>query len=433
MRSGRTSFVAHAVQVLTGNTLVLALTFVNGVLIARGLGPEGQGTVSALLVLPVLFTTIAEMGIRQATMRAVAAARAADAEVIGVVSAMLLLSSLLGVVLCGALLWLQRRAGSDAWLIALALLFIPAKLATSFGSGFLLGKNQIRDFSRLSWSGEAARTFFLVVLVWIAHLGVRGAMLATWAGAALVAVTTGALISRYGPLRLRWNAALARSLVAAGTIYAISLLVLQLNYQGHVILLTRMSTMKEVGIFSLAANLAMMLWQLPNAAGIVIFARSAAAPDPRAFSVNVARAVRVALALVFGAAVVLYALAGIFIRWVFGAAYAESASVLRMMLPGIVAFTVFRVMNMDLAGRGKPHLALYSAVPALLVATALNVTLIPRMGAQASALASSLGLTLAAVVMSVVYSRETGLPLGEILRFRLNDFPSFRSPEMKVR
>ena len=97
----------------------------------------------------------------------------------------------------------------------------------------------------------------------------------------------------------------------------------------------------------------------------------------------------------------------------------------RLLLPGIVAFTVFKVLNMDLAGKGRPWVSLYVAVPAVLLNVALNLYFIPRYGANGAALASTVSYTVSALAFLIVYARAVDMPLGELLTYRRSDFDFF--------
>jgi len=111
---------------------------------------------------------------------------------------------------------------------------------------------------------------------------------------------------------------------------------------------------------------------------------------------------------------------------IFGNDYLPSIAVIRTLLPGVVFFTIFRVLNMDLAGRGKPALVLISTLPALAIAVVLNILLVPRYGALGAAMAASSGLGFGTLVMIGIYCRYTGVSVFELLRYRVSDFTALK-------
>jgi len=420
------SFLADAARVLGSNVAIVVLTFVSGVLIARKLGPAGQGTVTALLVYPILFTSMAEMGIRQATVYHTGKKLFADRDIVGVILALLIVSGLVGMATCGLILTTIAPIHCAPLLIGLAVCYVPVKLTISYASGYFLGKEYLIRFNRVNWLAEVIRLAAILLLVWMVPLGVTGAVTANLIGIGITAGYTLWLLSRAVPLSIKWQTGIISRLLSIGVVYAISLLVLQLNYQVHVLMLAHMSTTAQVGIYSLGSNLVIALWQLPNAVGIVVFARSANMEENAAFTRKVLRLVRMAFVVVVAAAALLYLTAGWLVPLIFGNDYLPSIAVIRTLLPGVVFFTIFRVLNMDLAGRGKPALVLISTLPALAIAVVLNILLVPRYGALGAAMAASSGLGFGTLVMIGIYCRYTGVSVFELLRYRVSDFTALK-------
>lgn len=416
------SFFASAIRVLDSNVAVMALAFISGALIARKLGPEGQGTVAALLVYPIIFTSMAEMGIRQATVFHTGKKHFTDRDLIGAILALLVISGFIGMVACGVLITTLASVSHTPLLIALAVCYVPLKLIISYTSGYFLGKEHIGEFNRVAWLSELIRCLMVLLLVSGLAVGVPGAVAANLIG---IGITAGYILyrlSRQMPLVFRWNPAVLAGLLKIGVVYAISLLVLQLNYQIHVVMLSHMSQTAQVGIYSLGMNLVITLWQLPNAIGTVLFARSANTVENPEFTRDVLRLARMAFLVVTAAALLLYVLSGRLVPLIFGDAYIPSITVVRMLLPIVVFFTIFRVLHMDLAGRGKPALVLFCTVPSLLLSIAIDWLLIPRYGALGAATAVTCGLGLATLIMIGIYCRQAGVSVLELLRYRKSDF-----------
>ena len=100
---------------------------------------------------------------------------------------------------------------------------------------------------------------------------------------------------------------------------------------------------------------------------------------------------------------------------------AGSGIVLKLLLPGVVILTIFKVMNMDLAGKGKPWIAMKAMLPSLVLNVVLNLMWIPGYGASGSAFASTVSYALSGILFLYFYSVETGIPVREILKFRRSD------------
>jgi O-antigen/teichoic acid export membrane protein len=71
---------------------------------------------------------------------------------------------------------------------------------------------------------------------------------------------------------------------------------------------------------------------------------------------------------------------------------------------------------------GKPQVAIYAFLPALVINFIANLYLIPRFGGIGAAWATNISYGIGSVAFIVVYSRLIKMPLGEILKLRKSDF-----------
>jgi O-antigen/teichoic acid export membrane protein len=383
------SFARDALSILGGNVAALVLSFLSGAILARELGPEGRGTLAALLVVPTMLVSLAELGVRQATVVHVGRGRRAPGAVAGTVMTLLVASAALGVVVAGLAYAVWGSPGFTPALVALALVLVPSRLATSYAGGLLLGSQRLGAVGRVRHLPELVRTLVLLAL-WVGiGVGLAGAMAATLAGAALVAVYSLRLAARDFPLRPRWDPTVAVSLLRLGAVYAVSLFAIQLVFRFDVVLMERLAPPAALGHYALGVALVEQLWQLSTALGTVVFARSARAADPAGFTRSVGRLLRVTVAVTAAGAVALAAAAGWVVPLVYGEAFRPSVQVVYLLMPGVIAFSAFKLVNTDLAGKGRPALSLAAVVPALAVNVGLCVLLIPRYGAAGAAIASA--------------------------------------------
>ncbi|HSB93203.1 MAG TPA: polysaccharide biosynthesis C-terminal domain-containing protein, partial [Flavitalea sp.] len=145
------------------------------------------------------------------------------------------------------------------------------------------------------------------------------------------------------------------------------------------------------------------------------------------------RLLRIGGIAIFLASVVIYFLSDFIIVLLFGERFRESVMVLKLLLPGVLLLTIFKVLNMDVAGKGKPWLSMAAMVPAVIINIILNIWWIPQYGANGSALASTVSYSVAAVGFLLIYSSTVGIPVREILRFNAEDFAIVRSMLIKFK
>jgi O-antigen/teichoic acid export membrane protein len=183
-----------------------------------------------------------------------------------------------------------------------------------------------------------------------------------------------------------------------------------------------MSTPYEIGLYSKGVAVTQYLWQIPMVLSPVIFTRSAISKNEKAFSLKVASLLRISLIIISLASIVLFVFSDWVILLLFGEEFQGSTSVLNILLLGVILLTVFKVMNMDLAGKGKPWISMKAMIPALIINIVLNVIWIPTKGADGAALASTISYSSAALLFLFFYSREVEIPMRTILLFQRKDF-----------
>jgi O-antigen/teichoic acid export membrane protein len=415
------SFGQDVLSVFSTNAMVLVLALGSGILSARLLGVEGKGIVTALLVVPSLAANLAKLGVRQSAAYLIGQQIYTTSEVgRSVVTLFLLCSGLATVAVLGYFVWLSDVAQSVS-LTVLASVMVPLHILLSYASGMFLGRQQIGSFNQINRIPSILRFAGLIVLVWIFGLGVLGAVVTSVAASAAAAVYVVSVLSRWTSLRPGWNRKVVSALLGRGLTYALTLFVLQINYRLDIVLLEQLSTADQIGLYSVGVNFAELIWQVPTALNIVVFARSAATTNREQFSAQLSQFVRLAFAITAAAALVLGLIAPLIVPLMYGNSFSASVTPMQIILPGIVAFVFIKVLYGDVAGRGKPEQALWVLIPAATLNVVLNVWLIPPLGANGAATASSISYIVAAVGFLALYSRVSGLSAQSLLRYRADD------------
>jgi len=87
---------------------------------------------------------------------------------------------------------------------------------------------------------------------------------------------------------------------------------------------------------------------------------------------------------------------------------------------------------MDLAGKGKPWVAMQAMVPALIINIILNFIFIPKYGASGAALSSTISYALAGLLFLWFYSIAVKVPIKDILIYKKADFDPVKSLVLKL-
>ncbi|MCB9911370.1 MAG: polysaccharide biosynthesis C-terminal domain-containing protein [Planctomycetes bacterium] len=431
--TGRRPFVLDAVVLLGNRFIVMALTVVTGAVLARCLGPGGRGSLAAVLVYPTLFSTLTEVGVRQSATYYLGKRIFSDQQVVGAVCSLILLTGLLGMIGVAGLMAAIGNPGFTPVIIALATASIPLTVVKNYSAGILLGKRLVGVFATVQRMAVVQRLVIVILLVWWLALGVVGALLATLLSGLLITGYGAWRVSQIASIRPRAEWEVIRALLTKGVVYAAGLFVLTLNYKIDIALMERLTSASEIGLYTVAVGLAELTWALPQSISTALFSHSAGARDEKAFSHKLARLLRVTVISSLLVVVVLAIASPVLIPAMYGAEFGASVIALYLLLPGVFWLMIFKVLAMDLAGRGRPAVSMWVTVPGLLVNIALNMCLLPRYGARGAAVASSVSYSLMGVGFMFLYCGVTGMGLGELWRYRKSDFAFLKRVGPRVR
>ncbi len=171
----------------------------------------------------------------------------------------------------------------------------------------------------------------------------------------------------------------------------------------------------EVGIYSIAVYMGEMLWLLPGAlTPLLVHSSAAHASDPERDR-TAARAVRIGIILTLAAGLPLFILAEPLLALLAGGEYQASGLALRALLPGIVAFAPGVVLAGDFIGRGKPHWNTQASVLTVVVNLIAGVLLIPKHGPVGAAWSSSIAYACGSAVMLVRFRQITRMSLRGLI------------------
>ncbi len=416
------NFFKDLASVGLSKILIIVFGLLNTVLIARLLGPTANGVIGSLSVYPTLFMTIGSLGIRQSATYFVGQKMYGIDDIKRAIVNIWFITSIVCVLACFLLIYFFSSNGNKLILVALSVIPIPFSLFNTYSSGIFLGQNNISGFNRINWLPTMITFVSNILLVWIFKFNISGALLATLIGNISISFLFAFKEDFFKYFNFRnIDFELIKSMLKLGLIYAVSLLIINLNYKLDVILLDRLSNNYEIGIYGKGAALMEYLWQIPMLLSSIIFARSANAKDGKAFSYKVLSLLRISFIIVFVASVFLFVLAPYIVLLLFGEEFNASVSVLRLLLPGVLLMTIVKVLYVDLAGKGNLWGSIKSMTIGIIINIILNIILIPKYGANGSAFSSAVSYSIASILFLYYYINQIGLSFSDVVKFSSED------------
>ncbi|WP_262731435.1 flippase [Alloalcanivorax marinus] len=405
-QQGTATVLRRNIGMTLGRQVLAALAqFLLVVVIARQLGPEGNGFYAMAILVPTLMANFLNLGVGPATVYHVSRgdysprqAMAGNLKLAGWVSALGLLVAVPILILWSDTLF----PGIPPLLLYLGLAGFPLTLLVAYLNTVLQGMEDFRAYNVTILLPPYINLIAVVVALYGLKIGVEGAMVAYITGqlAGVVAATislarkahrtarTGAPMGRYG-----------RTMLSYGWKAHLSNIVTFVNYRADIFLVNLLLSPASTGVYVIAVQIAERLWMLSQAASAVLLPRLSAMrdnPEGRLALTNKgALAVTLATALIsILAAAALYVL----VEPVFGVEYREAVPAFLWLLPGIVAWAGARVQSNCIAAAGKPEWNMYSALVVVTVNLTGNALLIPDHGIVGAAWATSLAYLIDAMI-----------------------------------
>jgi O-antigen/teichoic acid export membrane protein len=384
--------------------------FVAVLIVARGLGPAGRGTVAFITVTALVVAHVAGLGVGEATT--VLAAREPPKRPALLANALVFFlgSSLVAATVAFASLLLSGvgPAGVDTPELVILGCGIVACAVGEAGYSFLLGMERLRLLAYIT--GCLSWVYALVVFVLWAGPGltVAGAALAWTATEALRTLILVSVSGRRSALGQPSRRLLVAE-IGFGLRLWIGSLARFLNFRTDQILMGFLASEAALGFYAVAVNASEILLYLPSSAATALLPLIART-DPGRRGSETLRAFR-SVAFVSAIGAVAAALVGpLLLPAIFGDPFDESVVPFLWLLPGTLGFAASSVFSNALVGSSSPGLSSLGPIVSLVVGFALDLVLIPRYDATGAAAAGSAAFLAGGAMALATYRRVSPFP-----------------------
>lgn len=408
---------------LTFMTKIIYLggSFIVSVILARLLGAEGKGVVTALFVVPNILISLADMGIRQSAAYTIAQKKYTLQEVFS--SSLLLwgIASFISIILLAVYYALPFTTSYHWGLVFIAIMLVPIKILDTYYYGIHQGLQEIDAMNIRHIISFMTRLVTVILLVWIFQTGVFGAAFATLISAVTVGIYSYWILKDRIKFKIQRLPELPEKLFHQGIQFAVALFIITLNYRIDILILEQLVSASEVGQYSVGVGLAELIWQLPNAIGTVLFSSSANSKTDHEAAVRSARLLRVSLVFLIFTGILFVLNSQWLVPLIYGAEFQASSQVIDRLLPGILLVVIIQVLHASLSGRGYPLVGVKVFIFSIIVNVVLNFLFIPSMGINGAAYASSISYAIGGFGYAWLYAKKEKLSLKELLVIQKED------------
>ena len=298
------------------------------------------------------------------------------------------------------------------------------KLLDYYLISFLRG---IQDFKTFNLKKIAEPLLFILVLLALIFFDEPGIRLVVISYFVVSSISTIVLIffihTRY--LNSNPNFSLSKEIITGLMRFGLKsyaqILSGHLNYQISIYMIAWMLSDVDIGLYAVAVSFASALWFFPNSLGMVLLPALSSKKDDDEINQITATVVRHTFYIVLIGILVL-SLAGKYIIPIFyGQAYISSYIPMLLLLPGILAMSLYKVLTRYFTSRNLHHLTVYVGIIALVINVVSNFIFINIWGIAGGALASSFVYILSASLLMKFFLNQSSIPLGNCFRVNSND------------
>jgi O-antigen/teichoic acid export membrane protein len=408
----------------------ISLGLALSILLARTLGPEGNGLYALALLLPTTMAQMLNLGVAPANIYYVGRGEISLSRAMKTTTWFGIILGLVGLVMAPLIVHYrgaQWFPGVPSSLMLLAFAAYPIGLFQAYYITLLTAVKDFRRFNRTLAVMPTVTIVLAALFIFPLGMGVAGAVLAY-----LLGQGAGTIMSRIS-LNVHLKAAedsddgegwweYGQRCIRYGWKAHLSNILAYVNYRADVFLVNFFLNPALVGIYFVAVQVAERLWLPSKVLSTVLLPRMAemhATSDTREITPLMSRLV------LWGTVIICLLVAAVatpVIRLLFGEAYLASIPPLLWLLPGIALASSSRIVANDFAARGRPEWNSWLSAAVLGVNIITNIVLIPRWGLNGAAIATTISYVFNMVVKTIIYSRVTKSPWYDQVVPRAEDF-----------
>lgn len=416
-------FFQGTLLTFVSNLIRLVIGLAAGIFIARALGPAGRGEYNLALLVGTFLVFVLDMGFSYAVSYFVSNGRFTSDQML---KNAFWASWVLGMV--GLLIFLlMNQIGAVKFLLGTAeltlsiltvLIFLPSSFFQLYFNVLLLGEGRLVIYNVVPIVAQ----FAVVCTIGLQYY--RSSLTVNWA---VVLYLMGNVVSILVMLLFRKNFFTAletpffswgeiRKVLAFSIPSHVGALIQFMNFRLDTFIVNFYLGVGAVGLYTLAGSFAELLWMISRPVGTILMPRVAASGSPTALGEMVFRSSSLAFFATLGTSLALAVVAPWAVPLVYGAKFQGAVVPLLLLLPGATLFCYTNVQACYLIGIGKPQINTSIAAVSLVATVGLDLWLIPRIGINGAAIASSVSYILSSLLTIYQVSKWSRVPMWASVR-----------------
>lgn len=418
-------FIKHIISTFLTSILIFIFGLASSVIIARSLGPEGQGIYTLVMMLPSLILILTNLGISRSVIYHLSKGDISRDLLVGnfiiASTAIIVLSIISGFTLIQ--LWGEKIFPNvPHFLLLMGIIIIPLQLLFSqFYSGILFGLQKINTNNIFNIIQTVLLFIFILVIVVIFKNNISGAINATIISLLLVDLLMTLWIIKNVPISFKFKKEIQRSLFSFGIKVHLSNVMYFFRSRVDIFIINFFLNPQAVGLYGIAYGTAETIWLLSQSAGNVLSPKISSMSSDERKKYLTPLITRNILFISFICACSLLIIGYDLIEFLYSYQYIPSVKPMNILLIGILAISAERILMADIIARGRPIISTYITAVIVALSIILNIILIPKMGIMGAAWASSIAYTINFIITLTIYCRISGNSIRDVILIKKSD------------
>lgn len=415
------SFSSQVAWTFVTRLLMIFNSVVAGIIVAWWLGAEGVGALAVINVAVATIVQLGSFGLPSSNTYFIAQDQthfraAAINSLIFALGVGWLLALALSTV---AVLRPDWFGLASAQLIQIAALSIPFQLITLIGLNILLAVGKVREFNLLDLAGQSFVLINAVLVLLVLKRGLELLVTLNALASILVSIVIVALlvISGRNLVQSRWRAdmALLRRMITYGLKFHVSIMAGAIIIRADLLVVNHFRGAAEAGVYSVASQFALLLMLLPSVIATMLFPRVTSEQDARGETTCLVSRYTTFIMFLCCLAAVPFSL---LLPVIYGSAFGDATKLLLILLPGVYLMGLESVLVQHFNALGLPRAIPLYWVATLVLNLILVFALVPRLGAQGAAIASSISYATIFALVALHFHTSTGRSFAEVFVLR---------------
>ena len=286
-----------------------------------------------------------------------------------------------------------------------------------FNLNHFLGKEKVATYNWLFLIQILTQVAMMAVLIFVLDIRTAKALLYSQLSGYTLATLVGWVLL-FPKLKQEGCEPLKNSLkemLHYGAFLQLSTLVSTLNKRLSLYLLRTNCTESQIGVYASGTQVTEGVNIVGQSIGLVAFSALSNTENKNRASQLTLRFMKLSILLTFTALLVICLLPTAFFELLFSEEFADIRPIILLISPGIVFYSAHTILANYFSGTGKPKYNLYASLIGLTVTLIAAFSLIPTLGIRGAAITTSLTYTVLFVYQWVVFQKQTGSRLRQLV------------------